>query len=162
MSSVDFHQQAYRQTDKKINAQILPPKREPLSNPEAYSGLVSGIPVDFAWPAHLAALWHMTGICPFLPLHVLRKFHSPPDFGGQLQMCISRPARCSSIIPALCLPVLPGRKKQKTKKTTHPLYACCKSPQFTLYRNHMHTHNHICSQACVDTHSRNILSDRTH
>lgn len=82
----------------------------------------------------------------------LKNFTQPSssDLQGHPQMCFSSlagPTRCSPIIPPLCLPDLPGRKK------TYLLYVCCKSPQLTLSFTSMHTHNHIYTEPCVVTHT---------
>lgn len=87
---------------------------------------------------HCSTVTHDRHMPPFLPLQVLRKFRSPPDFRGQLQMCISGAALTAP--PSSRLPVsLPCQAENKMKTFTvypqllpPPLqYACA------------------CSQACA-------------
>lgn len=64
-------------------------------------------------------------------------------------MCIGspgRPTRCSpSSFLFVCLPY------QAEKKTSYLLYVCCRRPELTPFLNSMH--NHIFTQAFMDTHT---------
>lgn len=69
---------------------------------------------------HCSSVTHDRHMPPFLPLHVLRKFCSPSDFRGQLQMCISGAALAAP--PSSQLPVsLPCQAENKMKTSTASL-----------------------------------------
>lgn len=104
----------------------------------------------------------MTGTCHhLLLLHVLRKFifiiflifrlpRSPLDVHQQ-------PWQTHTLLShhPCSLSACPARQKKKNL-----LYVCCKNPQLTLYPNSMHAHNHIDTQARMDTNSAYTLADR--
>lgn len=121
-----------------------------------------GMKVDFAWPTPLDNMVtydrHMSpppsSSCPQkIHLHHLPHLQTPKVTFRCASAALADPhTALPSSLFSVCLPC------QAEKKNL--LYVCCKNPQLTLYPNSMHTHNHIDTQARMDTHSAYTLADR--
>ncbi len=116
--------------------------------------------IDFTWPIPLVSTVtynrHVLSPSSSCPLKISLSLH--PQTSKVILRCASatladpRTALPSSLL-SVCLPC--------QAEKTHLLYVCCKSPQLTLFLNSMHTHNHIYTQACMDTHTlAYTLADR--